>query len=79
MPAGRTARLVDEDEVLVADGGTPVDDDIIFALIDAGRKRRSRPAPASPSRYWPAPIMIMRPRRAGAAGRRSPSAVIVVT
>jgi AbrB family looped-hinge helix DNA binding protein len=38
LPAGRTARLVEEDGVLVAAGETPVDDDVVFALIDAGRK-----------------------------------------
>jgi AbrB family looped-hinge helix DNA binding protein len=38
MPAGRTARLVDEHGVLVAASETPVDDDVVFALIDAGRK-----------------------------------------
>lgn len=38
VPAGRTARLIEEDGVLVADGDTPVDDDTVFALIDAGRK-----------------------------------------
>jgi AbrB family looped-hinge helix DNA binding protein len=38
LPAGRTARLVEEDGVLVADADTPVDDGIVFALIDAGRK-----------------------------------------
>jgi AbrB family looped-hinge helix DNA binding protein len=38
VPAGRTARLVQEDGVLVASGDTPVDDDMVFALIDAGRK-----------------------------------------
>ena len=38
VPAGRTARLVTEDGHLVAAGETPVDDDIVFALIDAGRK-----------------------------------------
>ena len=37
VPAGRTARLVEEDGVLVAVGETPVDDDVLFALIDAGR------------------------------------------
>lgn len=37
VPAGRTARLVEENGVLVAAGETPVDDEIIFALIDAGR------------------------------------------
>ncbi len=38
LPAGRTARLVEEDGVLVADAETSVDDDMVFALIDAGRK-----------------------------------------
>jgi AbrB family looped-hinge helix DNA binding protein len=37
IPSGRTARLVAEDGVLVAVGDTPVDDDVMFALIDAGR------------------------------------------
>ena len=38
VPAGRTARLIEEEGVLVAAGETPVDDDVLFALIDAGRK-----------------------------------------
>jgi len=38
VPAGRTARLIEESGVLVAAGETPVDDDVLFALIDAGRK-----------------------------------------
>jgi AbrB family looped-hinge helix DNA binding protein len=38
VPAGRTARLVEEGGVLVASGDTPVDDDVVFALIDGGRK-----------------------------------------
>ncbi len=38
LAAGRTARLVEEDGVLVADAETSVDDDIVFVLIDAGRK-----------------------------------------
>lgn len=38
VPVGRTARLVEKDGVLVATGETPIDDDIVFALIDAGRK-----------------------------------------
>lgn len=38
VPVGRTARLVEEDGVLVSSGDTPVDDDILFGLIDAGRK-----------------------------------------
>ena len=37
-PCGRTARLVKEDRFLVADGDTVIDDDIVFALIDAGRR-----------------------------------------
>ena len=38
VPAGRTARLIEENSQLVAAGETPVDDDTVFALIDAGRK-----------------------------------------
>ena len=38
LPAGRTARLVEEDGVLVSAGDTAVDDDVVFALVDAGRK-----------------------------------------
>jgi len=38
IPAGRTARLTEENGVLVSVGETPVDDDILFSLIDAGRK-----------------------------------------
>ena len=38
IPAGRTARLVDESGVLVATGDTEIDDDDVFALIDAGRR-----------------------------------------
>lgn len=38
VPAGRTARLVEEDGVLVAAGETPIDDEVLFALMDAGRK-----------------------------------------
>src|SRR5215471_16528337 len=38
VPAGRTARLVEEDGVLVSAGDTPVDDGVVFALIDAGRR-----------------------------------------
>jgi AbrB family looped-hinge helix DNA binding protein len=38
LPAGRTARLVEEGGVLVAEAETRVDDDVVFALIDAGRK-----------------------------------------
>lgn len=38
VPVGRTARLVEEDGVLVSAGETPVDDDILFSLMDAGRR-----------------------------------------
>ena len=38
VPAGRTARIVEEGDVLVSAGDTPVSDDILFGLIDAGRK-----------------------------------------
>jgi AbrB family looped-hinge helix DNA binding protein len=38
VPGGRTARLAEEDGVLVADAETPVDDATVFALIDAGRR-----------------------------------------
>ncbi len=38
IPSGRTAQLVEENGVLVARGGTVIDDDTMFALIDAGRR-----------------------------------------
>lgn len=38
IPAGRTARLVEEAGVLVAAGTTQIDDDVVFDLIDAGRR-----------------------------------------
>lgn len=38
IPAGRTARIVEEDGALVATGETQIDDDIMFNLIDAGRR-----------------------------------------
>jgi len=38
VPAGRTARIVEEDGRLVAVSDTVVTDEILFALIDAGRK-----------------------------------------
>lgn len=38
IPAGRTARLVEESGSLVATGTTEVDDDTVFGLIDAGRR-----------------------------------------
>jgi AbrB family looped-hinge helix DNA binding protein len=37
-PSGRTARLVEEDGVLVAEGGTVVDDDVVFGLLDDVRR-----------------------------------------
>lgn len=38
-PGGRTARLVREaDGRLVAQGNTPVTDDMMYALIDSGRR-----------------------------------------
>ena len=37
-PIGRTARLVDESGALVATGVTTIDDDVVFGLIDAGRR-----------------------------------------
>lgn len=38
VPAGRTACLEEEDGVLVATGETTIDDDVVFGLIDAGRR-----------------------------------------
>ena len=38
VPQGRTARLVEENGYLVADGGRPVTDEEMFGLIDAGRR-----------------------------------------
>jgi AbrB family looped-hinge helix DNA binding protein len=38
VPSGRSARLIDEDGVLVATGDTRIDDDDVFALVDAGRR-----------------------------------------
>jgi bifunctional DNA-binding transcriptional regulator/antitoxin component of YhaV-PrlF toxin-antitoxin module len=37
-PAGRVARLVDEDGALVATGDTMINDDDVFGLIDSGRR-----------------------------------------
>lgn len=37
-PAGRTARLVEENGALVADSGRPVTDADVFELIDSGRR-----------------------------------------
>ena len=38
IPAGRTARLVDEGGRLVATGHTSIDDEVVFGLIDSGRR-----------------------------------------
>jgi AbrB family looped-hinge helix DNA binding protein len=38
IPAGRTARIIEEDGALVATGETQIDDDIVFNLIDASRR-----------------------------------------
>jgi AbrB family looped-hinge helix DNA binding protein len=38
IPHGRTARLLLEDGVLVAEGSETVTDEDVFALIDAGRR-----------------------------------------
>lgn len=38
LPAGRTARLVEEDGRLVASGDATIDDDTVFGLIDSGRR-----------------------------------------
>jgi AbrB family looped-hinge helix DNA binding protein len=37
IPVGRTARLAEEDGVLVATGTTPIDDEVVFGLLDSGR------------------------------------------
>ncbi len=37
-PDGRTARLVEVDGVLVAESDTVVTDDMVFGLIDSGRR-----------------------------------------
>jgi AbrB family looped-hinge helix DNA binding protein len=37
IPIGRTARLAEEDGVLVATGTTPIDDEVVFGLLDSGR------------------------------------------
>ncbi|MGY1618378.1 AbrB/MazE/SpoVT family DNA-binding domain-containing protein [Geodermatophilus sp. SYSU D00691] len=38
VPAGRTARLRRADGVLAAESDTPVTDDDVFGLLDAGRR-----------------------------------------
>jgi len=37
IPSSRTARLEEEDGVLVATGETTIDDEVVFGLIDSGR------------------------------------------
>ena len=38
IATGRTARLEEEDGVLVATAETEIDDDLVFGLIDSGRR-----------------------------------------
>jgi AbrB family looped-hinge helix DNA binding protein len=38
LPTGRSAQLVDEGGVLVATGDTVIDDEVVFGLIDSGRR-----------------------------------------
>ncbi|MGL4175637.1 MAG: AbrB/MazE/SpoVT family DNA-binding domain-containing protein [Dermatophilaceae bacterium] len=38
VPGGRTARLVERNGVLVGTSETEIDDDVVFALIDDGRR-----------------------------------------
>lgn len=38
LPTGRTARLVEQSGVLVASGDSVIDDDVVFGLIDTGRR-----------------------------------------
>lgn len=38
VPHGRTARLIEKDGRLVATSDTRIDDTIMYALIDAGRR-----------------------------------------
>lgn len=38
IPRGRTARLIEEDGFLVAEGGRTITDEDVFALIDASRR-----------------------------------------
>jgi AbrB family looped-hinge helix DNA binding protein len=38
VPSGRTAKLILENGVMVASGGTVIDDETVFGLIDAGRR-----------------------------------------
>ena len=38
IPAGRTARLVTVGDALVADSSTEVTDEMVFGLLDSGRR-----------------------------------------
>lgn len=38
VPTGRTARLTNESGMLVATGDTEIEDDVVFGLIDTGRR-----------------------------------------
>jgi AbrB family looped-hinge helix DNA binding protein len=38
LPAGRTARLIRESGELVATGETMIDEEVVFGLIDGGRR-----------------------------------------
>ena len=38
VPTGRTARLESEEGALVATGETTIDDEVVFGLLDAGRR-----------------------------------------
>lgn len=38
IPSRRTARLVDEEGVLVATGETTIDGEVVFGLLDADRR-----------------------------------------
>jgi hypothetical protein len=38
VPSGRTARLREVDGAVVAESDTPVSDDDVFSLLDAGRR-----------------------------------------
>lgn len=38
VPAGRTARLVEEDGLLVATGESTISDDDVFRLVEEGRR-----------------------------------------
>lgn len=38
VPAGRTARFVEQNGVLVATGETHIDDETVFGLLDARRR-----------------------------------------